>query len=351
MTKLPCRFMRSRSLAVLLCLALMAAGCSDSASEIQPEESVTSKNLADEEIVIDAVDEKEQPDLEEGSQESLPVQTDTATFSLASVPAYSGSPYVAVNGNTPYFDVPEDTASFEYYSDLDSLGRCQAAWACIGQDLMPTEQRESISSIYPTGWVNNSYDFVDGGYVYNRCHLIGFQLTGENANEKNLITGTRTMNVKGMLPFENMTADYIKETGNHVWYRVTPVFEGENLVASGVLMEAMSVEDEGDGILFCVWCYNEEPGVRIDYSTGENWEEGRAEIPEVPAVASADSEDSAVTVSEETMTYVVNTNTNRFHFPECSSVSDMKEKNRWDYTGTRQWLIDNGYKPCGRCSP
>ena len=145
--------------------------------------------------------------------------------------------------------------------------------ASVGRDLMPTEKRESIREVRPTGWVQNQYDWVDGNSLYNRCHLIGFQLSGENANKRNLITGTRSMNVEGMLPFENMVADYVRETGNHVMYRVTPVFEGDNLVADGVLMEAMSVEDWGDGILFCIFAYNAEPGVVIDYETGDNWAE------------------------------------------------------------------------------
>ena len=164
-------------------------------------------------------------------------QASAVSVSLEEVPAYSGSPYVELDGNQPGFSLEERTTnSFETYSTLDALGRCGPAYACIGQDLMPTEDRESISSVRPTGWVQAEYDFVEGGSLYNRCHLIGFQLTGENANEENLITGTRYMNVEGMLPFENMVADYIKETGNHVLYRAAPIFEGENLVASGVVM-------------------------------------------------------------------------------------------------------------------
>ena len=174
-----------------------------------------------------------------------------------------------VNDNQPEFTEEElTTVSYEDYSELDELGRCQLAEACIGQDLMPTEARESISSVKPTGWKNKSYDTVDGGYVYNRCHLIGFQLTGENANEENLITGTRYMNVEGMLPFEDEVAAYIKETDNHVMYRVTPVFEGDDLVASGVQMQAESVEDDGVGISFNVYVYNVQPYVVIDYKTG-----------------------------------------------------------------------------------
>ena len=192
-------------------------------------------------------------------------------FSLAQVPAFSGQPYVAVNDNVPYFSDADLAASpFESYSDLDALGRCGTAYALVGKETMPTEERGEIGSVKPSGWHTVKYDFVDGHYLYNRCHLIGYQLTAENANEKNLITGTRYLNVDGMLPFENMVADYIKETGNHVLYRSTPVFEGNNLVATGVLMEAESVEDKGEGVLFCVFVYNAEPGVEIDYATGDS---------------------------------------------------------------------------------
>lgn len=191
---------------------------------------------------------------------------------LQEIPAFAGMPYIAVNGNVPTFTQEElYGASFEFYSELDALGRCGYAMACIGSDIMPTEERGAIGQIKPSGWQTVKYDFVDGKYLYNRCHLIGYQLAGENANERNLITGTRYLNVEGMLPFENMIADYVKETGNHVLYRVTPVFDGMNLVANGILMEAMSVEDYGAGIFFCVYAFNCQPGVEIDYATGESW--------------------------------------------------------------------------------
>lgn len=192
-------------------------------------------------------------------------------FDINDVKEYSDSPYCIINSNIPYFSKGEITdESYEYYSPLDSLGRCGVTISCIGIDIMPTEDRGSIGHIKPTGWHTIKYDCVDGKYLYNRCHLIGFQLTGENANEANLITGTRYLNVDGMLPFENMVADYVKETENHVMYRVTPIYEGENLVATGVLMEAMSVEDDGEGIMFCVFCYNVQPQITIDYATGES---------------------------------------------------------------------------------
>ncbi len=203
--------------------------------------------------------------------------SETLSLSFGEVPAYSGEMYVVVNDNEPFFaDSDMTDVSFEFFSELDSLGRCGYTLASVGQDLMPTDERGSISSVYPTGWVQGQYDFVSGTYLYNRSHLIGWQLTGENANKLNLITGTRSANVDGMLPFENMVADYVKETGNHVYYRVTPIFEGANLLATGILMEAKSVEDDGDGVLFNVFVYNAEPGVIIDYATGQNWEDGDA---------------------------------------------------------------------------
>lgn len=191
--------------------------------------------------------------------------------SVVDVPPFSGEPYVIINDNEPDFTEADMVSTgYEYYSNLDFLGRCGYAMACIGTEMMPTEERGSIGQIKPSGWHTVKYDFVDGKYLYNRCHLIGFQLTGENANECNLITGTRYLNVEGMLPFENMVADYVKETGNHVLYRVTPIFDGAELVARGVQMEAKSVEDNGEGICFNVFAYNNQPGVTIDYATGES---------------------------------------------------------------------------------
>lgn len=254
--------------------------------------------------------------------------------SLEDIPAYSGEPYVEIDGNVPDFAEEDRVAeSFESYAPLDSLGRCGTAYACISTDLMPTEERGSIGQIKPSGWQTVKYDFVDGKYLYNRCHLIGYQLTAENANEENLITGTRYFNVEGMLPFENMVADYIKETGNHVLYRVTPVFEGDNLVASGVQMEALSVEDEGDGICYNVYCYNVQPGVEIDYATGESRE------------ADAGQTDGAA----ETQEYVLNTASKKIHLPDCASVDSIGEKNKETYTGSYADLLAQGYTPCGNC--
>ena len=252
--------------------------------------------------------------------------------------------YIKVNENVPRFSEEEkkNAAAFESYSDLDALGRCGVAFACVGKETMPTEERGPIGSIKPSGWHSVKYDFVDGKYLYNRCHLIGYQLTAENANEKNLITGTRYLNTKGMLPFENMVADYVKETGNHVLYRVTPVFEGKNLVASGVYMEAYSVEDDGDGICFYVYVFNRQPGVKIDYLTGDSVADG--------TVDSASGETTSAE-KEETKTYVLNISNGKFHLPDCDSVKKMKEENKQIMKCKRSELINAGYSPCGSCKP
>lgn len=296
---------------------------------------------------------------------------------LEEIPEYTGNPYIELNNNVPLFlDKELTTNSYEYYSDLDSLGRCGMACACIGQELMPTEERGTIGQIKPSGWHTVKYDIVDGNYLYNRCHLIGYQLTAENANEKNLITGTRHLNVQAMLPFENMVADYVKETENHVMYKVIPLYDGDSLVASGVVMMAKSVEDNGDGISFCVYCYNVQPGVNIDYATGESrleevpdQEETTTEIvataeasatTEAPAATEAPTTTEAITTTEAptqqateapALTYVANTNTKKFHYPTCSSVKTIKDENRWDFYGSRDELINMNYVPCKRCNP
>lgn len=271
---------------------------------------------------------------------AAPAVSDPA-IDFSSIPEFSDDPFVAINNNVPDFsDADLTTDAFETYSSLDSLGRCGVAYACIGFELMPTEERGSIGQVKPSGWHTVKYDCVDGKYLYNRCHLIGYQLTAENANTSNLITGTRYLNVEGMLPFENLVADYIKETGNHVMYRVTPVFVGDNLLASGVHLEAKSVEDDGDGVLFNVYCYNAQPGVNIDYATGDS------------ALASAASvETQQEPAQKNEITYILNTNTHKFHYPSCRDVDKMKEKNKQEFTGTRDDVIGMGYSPCGHCNP
>ena len=249
------------------------------------------------------------------------------------IPVYQGKAWIELNNNVPLFTKKDySTKSFETYGELDSLGRCTTAYANVGQDLMPTKERESISQVKPTGWQKSEYDGIDGKYLYNRCHLIGYQLTAENANEKNLITGTRYLNVTGMLPFENMVADYVNETGNHVLYRVTPIYNQENLVADGVLMEAQSVEN--DDLAFCVYCYNVQPGIEIDYHTGDS----KSSETEQPSKTSEDL-------------YVLNRNTKKFHRPNCSSVQDIKPKNKQEFSGNTKALIQQGYSPCKNCNP
>ena len=303
------------------------------------------------------------PSASQGQQteSSAPTEITTASsFSLSDVPAYSGKAYISVNGNIPYFTAAElTTQSFETYSDLDSLGRCGVTYACIGKDLMPTKERGSIGMVKPTGWHTVRYDdLVDGKYLYNRCHLIGYQLTGENANTQNLITGTRYLNIEGMLPFENMVADYIQETDNHVLYRVTPIFEGNNLLANGVLMEGYSVEDKGAGVSYCVFAYNVQPGIEIDYATGESKLADSAQQEEqktatvTPTPSPEPEKQEPATGSEASQAdYILNTNTKKFHYPTCSSVNDMKEKNKQEFFGTRDETIALGYSPCGRCKP
>jgi len=262
-------------------------------------------------------------------------------FDPSQIPVYAGNVYTTINDNIPFF-AADDTlpAGYEFYSPLDELGRCGPALALVGKETMPTEERGEIGMIKPTGWHTVKYPgIVDGNYLYNRCHLIGYQLSGENANEKNLITGTRYFNVTSMLPFENEVADYVKNTGNHVMYRVTPVFAGDNPVANGVLMEAYSTEDNGEGVCFCVFIHNVQPGIEIDYATGDSWISGAAQ------------KESDENTDDSDIDYVLNTSTHKFHLPGCDSVTDMKPQNRKDYSGSRQNLIDQGYDPCKRCNP
>lgn len=279
--------------------------------------------------------------------ETDPAETDPSSpdFILIDLPTYVGSAYAVLNNNIPVFS-PEEltTEGYEFYSPLDSLGRCGTVIASVGRETMPAEDedRGNISSVKPTGWVQASYDSMGGQPLYNRAHLIGWQLTAENANERNLVTGTRYLNVQGMLPFEDMVADYVKETGNHVAYRVTPIFEGKNLVCSGVQMEGFSVEDNGEGICFNVYCFNVQPGIIIDYATGASSEGG-----ETPVDPEAETNADGEVIHD----YVLNTGRKRFHYPNCSSVGQMSEKNKQPYTGSREDLLDQGYQPCGSCNP
>lgn len=375
-------------LTLLLCLCMLVGCGSGAATQVmlKAEDSETEsyvETVQTESAENDPGDETEiQTAAETEIQAAAQVQSDdskqkvvhtgtASAFNAADVPAYSGEPYTAVNNNEPYFTSDNlTTEAFENYSELDALGRCGVAYANVCLETMPTEKRGSISEVKPTGWHSVKYDNVDGKSLYNRCHLIGYQLTAENANQQNLITGTRYLNVDGMLPFENMVADYVKETDNHVLYRVTPIFTGDNLVADGVLMEGYSVEDEGDGICFCVYAYNVQPGITIDYATGDSWlssEKGNSNSSsggnsavsqsaadksgtQQAAVQTESVKETSAPVSTGTE-YILNTNTKKFHYPSCSSVKQMKASNKKKYTGSRDDLIAQGYDPCKKCNP
>ena len=375
-------------LTLLLCLCMLVGCGSGAATQVmlKAEDSETEsyvETVQTESAENDPGDETEiQTAAETEIQAAAQVQSDdskqkvvhtgtASAFNAADVPAYSGKPYTAVNNNEPYFISDNlTTEAFENYSELDALGRCGVAYANVCLETMPTEKRGSISEVKPTGWHSVKYDNVDGKSLYNRCHLIGYQLTAENANQQNLITGTRYLNVDGMLPFENMVADYVKETDNHVLYRVTPIFTGDNLVADGVLMEGYSVEDEGDGICFCVYAYNVQPGITIDYATGDSWlssEKGNSNSSsggnsavsqsaadksgtQQAAVQTESVKETSAPVSTGTE-YILNTNTKKFHYPSCSSVKQMKASNKKEYTGSRDDLIAQGYDPCKKCNP
>ena len=367
-------------LTLLLCLCMLV-GCgsgtatqvmlkaadSETESYVETVQTESAENDPGDETEIQAAAQVQSDD----SKQKV-VHTGTASaFNAADVPAYSGEPYTAVNNNEPYFTSDDlTTEAFENYSELDTMGRCGVAYANVCLETLPTEKRGSISEVKPTGWHSVKYDNVDGKSLYNRCHLIGYQLTAENANQQNLITGTRYLNVDGMLPFENMVADYVKETDNHVLYRVTPIFTGDNLVADGVLMEGYSVEDEGDGICFCVYAYNVQPGITIDYATGDSWlssEKGNSNSSsggnsavsqsaadksgtQQAAVQTESVKETSAPVSTGTE-YILNTNTKKFHYPSCSSVKQMHASNKKEYTGSRDDLIAQGYDPCKKCNP
>lgn len=375
-------------LTLLLCMCMLVGCGSGAATQVmlKAEDSETEsyvETVQTESTENDPGDETEiQTAAETEIQAAAQVQSDdskqkvvhtgtASAFNAADVPAYSGEPYTAVNNNEPYFTSDNlTTEAFENYSELDALGRCGVAYANVCLETMPTEKRGSISEVKPTGWHSVKYDNVDGKSLYNRCHLIGYQLTAENANQQNLITGTRYLNVDGMLPFENMVADYVKETDNHVLYRVTPIFTGDNLVADGVLMEGYSVEDEGEGICFCVYAYNVQPGITIDYATGDSWlssEKGNSDSSsggnsavsqsaadksgtQQAAVQTESVKETSAPVSTGTE-YILNTNTKKFHYPSCSSVKQMKASNKKEYTGSRDDLIAQGYDPCKKCNP
>ncbi|WP_288220637.1 DNA/RNA non-specific endonuclease [uncultured Adlercreutzia sp.] len=360
------------ALTLLLSIAL-ATGCSASTAgneappgEPTPELASTGTPDGPQEPQSAPAEDTNQQETE-AVGENRPV-TDDGVLSYRDVPAFEGNPYVYVNDGEPTFTDEQRAAEpgHEHYGELDELGRCTAAFAVVGSETQPTEKRGSIGEIRPSGWQMAKYDFVEGKYLFNRCHLLGYQLTGENANPQNLITGTRYLNIQGMLPFENAVADYVDATGNHVLMAVTPIFEGDELVARGVHMMAESVEDGGEGVAFNVFCYNVQPGVVIDYGTGESMlEEDATPLPDVSGAESApdtasegagagEASEKGATGSAEgkgTTEYVLNTNSKKFHLPSCSSVDQMSPKNREDVEDTRENLIAKGYDPCKRCNP
>lgn len=369
--------------AILLSVVLFVTGCLflPDVEPVVPEDGITSTQALDDESEEDTTTSEPESTTELTTAETTteatttePTTTETTTeattkptttaaannenlssskLNISSIPKYSGKAYVAINNNKPFFTASEiTTTAFERYSSLDSKGRCGVAFACCGTEIMPgpNEERGSISSIKPSGWVQAQYDCVSGKYLYNRCHLIGWQLSAENANRGNLITGTKYLNINGMLPFENMVDDYIEETGNHVMYRVTPIFEGNNLVASGVQIEAYSVEDGGDGICFNVYCYNVQPGVVINYATGSSYLEGGGSSQTTTKVPTTTKAPTTSGGSHNTSSsYILNTNSKKVHYPGCRSVKQMSDKNKQEYNGSLDDILASGYTTCGNC--
>lgn len=385
--------MRTKKLILFLyCVVLTAAllGCAFSGdrsgtagagssgevvSDITSEETVevSTEKLSTEvtmEETTERLSEKSTELVTEEESDISPKASETDT-----IKEYSGKAFIELNDNIPKFseDEKNSTQVFENYSELDSLGRCGVAFANICKEIMPTEERGEIGDVKPSGWHTVKYpEIIEDRYLYNRSHLIAYSLAGENANEKNLITGTRYLNQETMQIFELKVLDYVRSTENHVLYRVTPVFEGDNLLAEGVQMEAWSVEDEGQGICFNVFCYNVQPGIEIDYATGEskvadefatseNLDTEEADeksekiddktesITENTTEAADNNNDNETDFEKQTRTYILNTNSMKIHLPDCKSVGDMAEHNKLEYEGSISELRKKGYKPCGRC--
>ena len=355
---------------VALCVsfAVMVAGgmiAGPTPKEDATTEAVTERTLVTE--TVEAVSEAEEPETTQNSTTEKPATTEAVTerteaekyvVDLASVPVYSGASYTELNGNIPMFSDEEKSKTdvFEYYSAQDYLGRCGVAYANVCKDIMPTEERGEIGRVKPTGWVQNKYPGIvdsEPPYLYNRCHLIAYSLAGENDNELNLITGTRYMNEEGMNPFELQVLDYVRSTGNHVLYRVTPLYEGDNLLASGVEMEAWSVEDEGRGVCFHVYCYNVQPGIVIDYASGENRlsEEAQAisETETATEVTTEATEQNTTESATDEYKYVLNTSRMKIHLPDCPSVKQMAEHNKQWTNDSIEDLKSRGYSPCKNC--
>lgn len=328
------------ALCELLAIATIFTGCASSDLSGTEGAGYAAGAVVADEDSSGALGSKDNVD---GPQEDL--VNNNSYVSLDAIPAYDGKAYVAVNNNEPFFtDSDMTTTAFENYSDLDSLGRCGVAYANICKDIMPTEERGKIGMIKPSGWHTVKYDVIKDRYLYNRCHLIGYQLAGENANPKNLITGTRYLNVEGMLPFENLVADYVNNTGNHVLYRVTPMFSGSNLVANGVLIEAKSVEDNGGGILFNVYCYNVQPGVGINYENGDSWLDGTTGSTSSGSDSSAAENSAADSSNSETMVHITATG-KKYHRAGCRTLKKS------DTEVTLDEAKSMGLSPCGICNP
>ena len=328
------------ALCELLAIATIFTGCASTDSSGTEGAGHAAGAVVADEDSSGALGSKDKVD---GPQENL--VNNNSYVSLDAIPAYDGKAYVAVNNNEPFFtDSDMTTTAFENYSDLDSLGRCGVAYANICKDIMPTEERGKIGMIKPSGWHTVKYDVIKDRYLYNRCHLIGYQLAGENANPKNLITGTRYLNVEGMLPFENLVADYVNNTGNHVLYRVTPMFSGSNLVANGVLIEAKSVEDNGGGILFNVYCYNVQPGVGINYENGDSWLDGTTGSASSGSDSSAAENSAADSSNSETMVHITATG-KKYHRAGCRTLKKS------DTEVTLDEAKSMGLSPCGICNP
>lgn len=402
---------------ITVAVVLFLAGCMFVPSNEQPSDTIGNENTQQTEQLPSnehSADNNQNQNSENQKEEQSPAsenkneanekveidQTEIEVaykFDLSSIPDYSGKAYTELNGNKPSFSKAElTTVSYEKYSDMDSLGRCGVAIASVGKDIMPTEERGTIGEVRPSGWHTVKYDNIDGLYLYNRCHLIGYQLTGENANTKNLITGTRYLNVEGMLPFENKVENYVSSTGNHVAYRVTPIYEGDNLVASGVQIEGYSIEDNGKGICFNVYCYNVQPGITINYANG-NSSKNQITVPPSNSQATDNTNSQTNTKPENntveqkptivpikpdpkpepeptpqpepepeptpepapepevdnnvSSSYVLNTNSKKFHYPSCHSAKIIKDINKEYSSLSRDEIINNGYKPCGNCNP
>ena len=343
----------NKLLALFLALLMLVsfAGCNLDSTGISDDSLASISDTAgDSQVVTDDALSENQIETTEPTKENKPsgVGSGVATpVKSTSIAAYSGKAYAIINDNQPNFSAAElSTTGYEKYSELDSLGRCGVALASCGKDTMPgaNEERGSISSIKPSGWVQAKYGGISGGYLWNRCHLIGWQLSAENANRKNLITGTRYMNVDGMLTFENMVADYIKETNHHVAYRVTPIYEGNNLVCSGVQIEAYSVEDSGEGICFNVYCYNVQPGITIDYATGNSSgpQSSTTSKPETTKPAESVTQPPAEQPGNTDMVWIPKSGS-KYH--SRSSCSNMKNPTQV----SKSEAISRGYEPCKKC--